>query len=69
MTWNKSSFCSFGDCVEVTVLGGPRIAVRNSKARGAGTLYFSPAEWTEFVRGVKAGEFDIPAAPSEERSA
>jgi hypothetical protein len=69
MTWKKSGFCSFGDCVEVAVLGGPLIAVRNSKARGAGTLYFSVTEWTEFVRGVKAGEFDFPAAPSEERSA
>lgn len=69
MKWIKSSFCNFGNCVEVALLGGSLIAVRNSKARGAGTLYFSATEWTEFVRGVKAGEFDFPADPPEERSA
>lgn len=66
MTWIKSSFCNFCNCVEVTVLGGPLIAVRNSKARGVGTLYFTPREWTEFVRGVKAGEFDFsPTDPPD----
>jgi hypothetical protein len=70
MKWIKSSFCNFGNCCEVTDLGYS-IAVRNSKARTAGTVYFSATEWTEFVRGVKAGEFDFdaPAVLPEERSA
>lgn len=68
MKWIKSSYCNFGNCCEVTILG-PLIAVRNSKARGAGTLYFSAIEWTEFVRGVKAGEFDFSPADPSERSA
>ena len=45
-------------CVEVAIRK-KEIAVRDSKAPGAGTLSFTPDEWDAFVKGVKAGEFDI----------
>lgn len=56
-----SSFCSHGDCVSVTFSAGGWARVTDTKARGRAlqpALYFSPAEWRAFVKGVKAGQFD-----------
>jgi Domain of unknown function (DUF397) len=59
--WRKSTYSSSnGQCVEVAFLPGT-IAVRDTKAAGAGPiLVFSAAEWEAFVNGVKGGEFDLP---------
>jgi hypothetical protein len=54
-----SSFCSLGDCVEVGVADDGGIAVRDSKSPDAAVLRFTPAEWRDFVEGVRAGEFDF----------
>lgn len=57
VTFKKSSFCADASCVEVArdpVLG--YLYVRHSKDEK--TLVFLPQEWRDFVRGVKAGEFD-----------
>ncbi len=55
-----SSFCNFGDCVEVGQLPGGAVAVRDTKDRERGAaLVFTPEEWTAFVAGVKNGEFDL----------
>lgn len=56
--WYRSSFCSpcCGNCVEVRTVGED-IQVRDSKDPAAGSLTFTPDEWTAFVAGVKAGEF------------
>jgi hypothetical protein len=55
-----SSFCNFGDCVEVGQLPGGAVAVRDTKDRERSTsLVFTPEEWTAFVAGVKNGEFDL----------
>ncbi|HKY75229.1 MAG TPA: DUF397 domain-containing protein [Acidimicrobiia bacterium] len=35
------------------------IRVRDSKDRDGGELTFNADEWEAFVRGVKAGEFDL----------
>jgi len=62
--WERSSFCSLGDCVEVLHLPDGGVAVRGTTAPGI-DLRFTAAEWTAFPLGVKAGEFD-PARPTED---
>lgn len=52
-----SSFCSGADCVEVGMLQGGVVAVRDTKDR-SGELKFSSQEWAAFVAGVKRGAFD-----------
>jgi hypothetical protein len=59
--WFTSSFSDGqSQCVEVA-LAPDVVGVRDTKQRGAGpTLVFATAEWSAFVAGVKAGEFDRP---------
>lgn len=45
-------------CVMVAHKNGA-IAVRDSKDSTKTTLVFNEAEWDVFIRGVKAGEFDL----------
>jgi len=54
-TFRKSSQCTDGACVEVSV--GDEILVRSSLAPG-NVVAFSKAEWRAFVAGVRLGEFD-----------
>jgi hypothetical protein len=54
-----SSFCNFGSCVEVGRTSDGDVVVRDSKDRAQEALAFTPDEWTAFVAGVKAGEFDF----------
>lgn len=56
--YRVSSFCSFGDCVEVGQLPGGVISVRDTKDRST-SLVFTADEWSAFVSGVKNGEFDL----------
>lgn len=57
--FRKSSFSTYlVACVEVGVRDG-MIRVRDSKDRDGGELTFNAEEWDAFVRGVKAGEFDL----------
>ena len=58
MEFRISSFCDFGNCVEVGQLPGGAVAVRDTKDRES-SLVFTPDEWTAFVAGVKNGEFDL----------
>ncbi|MFC5994597.1 DUF397 domain-containing protein [Pseudonocardia hispaniensis] len=53
-----SSFCNFGECVEVGRDPDGTMLVRDSKNRDQEPLRFSRAEWGAFVAGVKNGEFD-----------
>lgn len=54
-----SSFCNFGGCVEVGQAPDGTVVVRDTKdPQRARSLTFTQEEWTAFVRGVKAGEFD-----------
>lgn len=57
--WVKSSL-SFanGDCVEVAILPGGRIGVRDSKDTEGPVLRFTSSEWKAFIGGVHNGEFD-----------
>jgi hypothetical protein len=64
--FKTSSFCNFGDCVEVGHSPDGSVIVRDTKdVSRSVALTFTPDEWTAFVRGVKAGEFDGPAVPAD----
>jgi hypothetical protein len=56
----KSSFCSGGDCavVDTTYSGNVRVRATPDLSR---YVVFTPEEWTAFIAGVKAGEFDLEA--------
>ena len=57
--WRRSSDCGESTSwVEVREIGR-EIAVRHSADPGA-VLVFSRGEWDAFLRGVRAGEFDLP---------
>jgi hypothetical protein len=54
----KSSFSGPNGCVEVAIQDDG-VAVRDSRNRDGAVLTFSPSDWAVFLRGVKAGEFDL----------
>jgi hypothetical protein len=61
--FNDADFCKArgsGDigCVEVAMRDG-LVGVRDSKDAAGALLIFTRHEWTVFVEGVKAGEFDL----------
>ncbi len=59
LQWCTSSFSGDnGACVQLAALPHGRVAVRDSKAPGAGTLVFSRAEMRAWIHGLRAGEFD-----------
>jgi hypothetical protein len=63
--WVKSSSSNGNggnNCVEVaaTVHG---VAVRNSRFPNGTMLFFTEAEWREFLAGADRGEFAIEALP------
>ena len=57
--WRKSSYSVGGNCVEVA-FADHHVAVRDSKNRNGPVIMFTPDEWSAFLRGVRAGEFDLP---------
>ncbi len=58
VAWRKSSRSGGNEggsnCVEVASSGG-RLAVRDSKDPGGCELTVSPAEWREFIAGLRDG--------------
>jgi hypothetical protein len=50
--WQRSSYCSTGQCVEAAKLGGGNVAVRDSKNPDQPWLVFTDAEWHEFLDRV-----------------
>ena len=59
-SWRKSSFSGNNGCVETTE--SPEVVwVRDSKDLGGPVLAFTRHEWTAFLAGVRAGEFDGPS--------
>lgn len=59
--FRRSSFCGETSCVEVVIESG-EVRVRDSKNTLQAPLVFTADEWSAFVAGVKAGEFDIQEA-------
>jgi hypothetical protein len=57
--FRKSSFSGSGGCVEVRLLPDGRIALRDSKDPQLPPHHFTPLEWSAFLAGVRAGEFDL----------
>lgn len=59
--WKKSSRSNGNggnNCVEVANLGA-LTAVRDSKDPAGPALIFDRERWTDFVNGVKDGDFDL----------
>lgn len=56
--FKKSSASAGGtqDCVEVAHTADGGRAVRDTKDRAAGTQFYTPAQWSAFLTGVKSGE-------------
>ena len=47
------------ECVSVKITDSV-VMVRDTKDLGKTTLTYTHGEWKAFVKGVKAGEFDLP---------
>jgi hypothetical protein len=61
LAWQKSSFSGTGtsnDCLEVATAPDGRLRLRESDQPVA-VVTTVPAQWDVFVKGVKAGEFDL----------
>ncbi|WP_106436586.1 DUF397 domain-containing protein [Streptomyces milbemycinicus] len=58
--WFKSSYSmQNGDCVEVRNQAVSGMDLRDSKVSNGPVLTFTASEWTMFIRGVRAGEFEV----------
>jgi hypothetical protein len=55
--WRRSSWCESSQCVEVALVGSD-VLLRDSKNSDQ-VLRVARTDWTAFVEGVRAGEFDI----------
>jgi len=59
-TWRRAGRCSETSCVEVAFGAEGTVGVRDSKRPEVAVLVFSAEEWSSFLGGVRAGEFDAP---------
>jgi hypothetical protein len=59
--YTKSSYSGAGSCVEVMLLDGHAVGLRDSKDISKPPHVFTLPEWRAFLAGVRAGEFDLPA--------
>jgi Domain of unknown function (DUF397) len=60
LPWRTATYSGGGNCVEFAELpDGGGVAIRDSKDRAGAVLLYTAAEWTAFVAGVRAGEFDL----------
>ena len=60
VAWRKSSFSGGNGgsgCVEVALLPGGEVAVRDTKDRTFAPHHHSALAWREFLAAVRAGEF------------
>jgi hypothetical protein len=58
--WRKSSFSGANGgsgCIEVAALHSGGIAVRDTKDRALPPHHHSARAWSEFLAGIRAGEF------------
>jgi hypothetical protein len=61
LCWRKSSYSGNGggNCVEVACDLPGIVAVRDSKQVPGPALTVSDQAWSEFIQGIKHGEFDL----------
>jgi Domain of unknown function (DUF397) len=60
LCWFKAAASAAnGSCVEVALLAGGGVAVRDSKDADGPILRYTDAEWRAFLHGAKGGEFDL----------
>jgi hypothetical protein len=65
LQWRKSSYSNpSGNCVELAVVPGVGVAMRNSRDPRGAVLVYAPAEIAAFMRGVKSGQFDDLGEPA-----
>jgi hypothetical protein len=58
--WRKSTRSGGADnCVEVATATDHHVGVRDSKNPDGGILVFNPSAWSDFLEGVRSGEFDL----------
>lgn len=61
MDWKRSSLCKTdhvtGNCVEAAVAQDGWVKVRDSREPGT-VLLLDPGDWSAFLAGAKAGDFD-----------
>lgn len=57
--WTQSSYCGASACVQVAEVNG-EYWLRDSKDPDGPVLRFTPAEWTAFLAGVRAGADEFP---------
>jgi Domain of unknown function (DUF397) len=58
-TWLTARACNNSACVQVAHLPGGMVALRDSKDTTKAPHVFDSAEWSAFVAGIKAGDFDV----------
>jgi len=59
--WKKSTRCESSGCVYIGTSTDPDGSRQVHVGDGnGGVLTFTPAEWDDFLAGVKANEFDLP---------
>lgn len=56
--WRKSQFCTASNCVEVGLMVTGDVGMRDSKNTEGPVLRYSRAEFSAFIQGAKAGDFD-----------
>lgn len=57
LVWRTSRRCDSGSCVEVARTADG-MAMRDSKQADGPILRFSKSVWSDFMNGVRAGDFD-----------
>lgn len=58
-----SSFCQDGGCIEVVDQDGLICLLNTSPESRSYVVSATYAEWEAFIKGVKAGEFDLDKIP------
>jgi predicted secreted Zn-dependent protease len=57
LTWRTALSCNGGQCVQVAV-SEQMVVIGDTKSPDGPFLSYTPAEWRDFVSGVKKGDFD-----------
>lgn len=62
--WRKSRYSNpSGNCVEMAMLAGEQVAVRDSHRPDGPALLFTRAAWERFLRGVREGRGELTGRP------